>query len=144
MDSHSPDVEFTGQLTRSTELAAAYDLHSTKACVIKPGQRHTVPTGVTVDMPPYMAAFVLPRSGLAHKKGITITNAPGLIDPDYTGIIGVILQNDGDEDFEVKEGERIAQLMFVPFFTPKLRKVEVLTKETERGAGGFGSTGVTV
>lgn len=142
MDSHSPNLNHTGNLVRSTEHAAAFDLQAAVSLMLAPGQRCLVPTGVHVDMPPYMAAFVLPRSGLAFKKGITITNAPGLIDPDYAGDIGVILQNDGDELFVVEKGDRIAQLMFVPFFTPTLTQVETLHKVTERGTGGFGSTGV--
>lgn len=122
-------------------LAAGYDLVSTHPhFVLARGERQLVKTGVWLEMPDNMAAFVVPRSGLALKKGITITNAPGLIDPDYRGEIGVILQNMGEFAVTISEGERIAQLVFVPIVRPKLIKIDKLGS-TERGGGGFGSTG---
>jgi dUTP pyrophosphatase len=135
-------VKVVGTLTRGSEHAAGYDLQSTEKVIIQSGQRAVVPTGVFVQMPKFMAAQVLARSGLAAKKGITVVNGPGLIDPDYRGEIKVILHNLGDQAFEIELGDRIAQLMFSPFFTPTLIPVGQLDDDTERGTKGFGSTGV--
>lgn len=134
-------VELVGKLTHSTDGAAGYDLHSTESLCIYPGQRARVGTGVHLKMPPWMAALVVPRSGLAMKYGITVVNAPGLIDPDYTGEIGVILHNLGNERFDISVGTRIAQLMFTQFCAPELIQVETVETGSKRGAGGFGSTG---
>ncbi|MBO8162509.1 MAG: dUTP diphosphatase [Brevibacillus sp.] len=110
--------------------------------VIRPGERAKVPTGLAVQMPnANVVGLVFPRSGNAWKYGVSLTNCVGVIDSDYTGEIQVILQNlDNEQPFVVKRGDRIAQLLFVPVFQADLMVVEELD-ETERGDGGFGSTG---
>jgi dUTP pyrophosphatase len=99
-----------------------------------------VPTGVAVAIPPGMCGLVLPRSGLAIKHGIACVNAPGLIDPNYRGELKVILINHGDESWSAEAGDRIAQLLLVAFAAPELTVVDALP-DSERGAGGFGSSG---
>lgn len=126
--------------TRATEGAAGYDLTAKKPATLIPGERALVSTGVSLALPAGLAASVRPRSGLAANHGITVLNTPGLIDPDYRGEIKVILYNAGNEPFRVNRGERIAQLTFEPIITPELEQVDCLD-ETERGTGGFGSTG---
>lgn len=108
---------------------------------IQPGQRVLIPTGLKVAIPFGFKINVLPRSGNAYKKGITVLNTPGLIDSDYRGEIGVILINTGEETFTVLPGERIAQIEIAPVYFIKWKSVPVLS-ETVRGEGGFGSTGV--
>lgn len=111
--------------------------------VIQPGARAKIPTGIAVQMPDAsMVGLVFPRSGNAWKYGISLTNAVGVIDSDYTGEIAVLLQNlDPHEPFTVKPGDRVAQLVFVPVYQVELQEVDELS-DTERGAGGFGSTGL--
>ena len=105
------------------------------------GGRASVGTGLAVEIPPGHAGLVLPRSGLAARHGVTLANSPGLIDPGYRGELRVLLLNtDPDEAFEVSVGDRIAQLVLVPFVEADPVEVAELS-ETERGAGGFGSTG---
>jgi dUTP pyrophosphatase len=128
-----------------TDGAAALDLHACsynewEMTVIAPGQRKLIKSGLAMSVPRGYMALVTPRSGTAYKKGITVTNSPGIIDSDYRGDIGTIVQNDGDEDFIVTVGERISQLSFVPVLRVTLVEVDNLD-ETERGADGFGSTG---
>ena len=121
----------------------AVDLRSTKDLVLKPFERALVPTGIAIELPLGYAALVVPRSGLAIKHGITLVNAPGLIDSNYRGEIGAIIANmDPHEAFEIKRGDRIAQLMIIAVEQPEFEVVENLS-ETERGAGGFGSSGVS-
>lgn len=109
---------------------------------LAPGERAMVPTGVAVAIPPGMAGLVLPRSGLAIKHGISCVNAPGLVDPNYRGELCVILINHGSEPFSARAGDRIAQLLIVPFVTPALVVVDELPDGgDDRGAGGFGSSG---
>lgn len=121
----------------------AVDLRSTKDLVLKPFERALVPTGIAIELPLGYAALVVPRSGLAIKHGITLVNAPGLIDSNYRGEIGAIIANmDPREAFEIKRGDRIAQLMIIAVEQPEFDVVEALS-ETERGAGGFGSSGVS-
>ncbi len=108
---------------------------------LKPGERAMAPTGIAVAMPPGWEAQMRPRSGLAAKNGVTCVNAPGTIDADYRGEIKVILINHGTEDFEIRRGDRIGQLVFAPVFHAVFAEVEALD-ETARGTGGFGSTGV--
>ena len=123
---------------------AAVDLRSTIACTLKPFERKLVPTGIAVELPDGYAALVVPRSGLAIKNGITIVNAPGLIDANYRGEIKAILMNsDPSEEFRIERGDRIAQLMIVPIAQPRFEAVDSLS-DTERGEGGFGSSGVSV
>lgn len=105
-----------------------------------PGSRSLVPTGLTIELPVGYEAQVRPRSGLALKNGITVLNSPGTIDADYRGEVGVILANLGGAPFEIRRGERIAQLVVAPVVRAVLVEVEALA-DSERGAGGFGSTG---
>jgi dUTP pyrophosphatase len=107
---------------------------------LMPGQRALTPTGLIVELPAGFEAQVRPRSGLALRHGITVLNAPGTVDWDYRGEIMVLLINLGDEPFEIERGERIAQLAIAPVARASLVEVAE-TSGTERGAGGFGSTG---
>lgn len=107
---------------------------------LHPGQRALVPTGLFLELPEGTEAQVRPRSGLAFKHGVTVLNAPGTIDADYRGEVGVILINHGQEPFEVKDGERIAQLVIARYEQAVLTEVADLAV-SERGAGGFGHTG---
>ena len=127
----------------ATSLSAGVDLRANIDAPIelKPLQRTLVKTGLFIALPKGHEAQVRPRSGLAYKKGITVLNTPGTIDADYRGEIGVILVNLSDTSFIVEDGERIAQLVVAKHEVAEWIKVEVLS-ETERGAGGFGSTGV--
>lgn len=109
--------------------------------VIPAGRRVLIPTGLFVELPEGYEMQVRPRSGLAYKNGVTVLNTPGTIDSDYRGEIGVILVNLGNEDFTVHNGDRIAQLIVSPVVKFKFVKTTTLN-ETERGSGGFGSTGV--
>ncbi len=126
-----------------TKQSAGMDLRANldEPIVLKPLQRAIVKTGLFMALPTGYEAQVRPRSGLAAKKGITVLNAPGTIDADYRGEIGVILVNLSNEDFEVKDGERIAQLVIAKHEQIEWVRVSEL-KETDRGTGGFGSTGV--
>lgn len=108
---------------------------------LNPLERRLIPTGIFLEIPPGFECQVRPRSGLALKKGITVLNSPGTIDADYRGEIGVILINLSNEAFEVENGERIAQLIFSRIEQIEFEQVENLS-ETDRGCGGFGSTGV--
>jgi dUTP pyrophosphatase len=107
---------------------------------LAPGRRHAVATGFAIAIPEGFEVQVRPRSGLALKHGITCLNTPGTIDSDYRGEVKVILANLGDEDFEIVRGERIAQLVPAPVQRARFSEVASLDS-TERGAGGFGSTG---
>lgn len=107
---------------------------------LAPGQYALVPTGLAIALPPGFEAQVRPRSGLAAKHGVTVLNSPGTIDADYRGEIKVILINHGAAPFVIKRGERIAQMVIVPMVQAALVPVATLS-ETDRGAGGFGSTG---
>lgn len=109
--------------------------------VLEPGARELVPTGLFLQLPVGYEAQVRPRSGLALKNGVTVLNSPGTIDADYRGEIGVILINHGAEPFVIERGARIAQLVVAPVTRVALQARDALA-ETERGAGGFGSTGV--
>jgi dUTP pyrophosphatase len=118
----------------------AVDLSSREDFVLEPGERRIVPTGVKVAVPVGYGGFVVPRSGLAAKHGISVVNAPGLVDAGYRGEVKVILVNLGQEPVEFLRGERIAQLAFIPVLTWDLVVVDELD-ETARGDGGFGSSG---
>jgi len=126
-----------------TKQSAGMDLRANldEPIVLKPLQRAIVKTGLFMALPAGYEAQVRPRSGLAAKRGITVLNAPGTIDADYRGEIGVILVNLSNEDFEVKDGERIAQLVIAKHEQIEWVQVSELN-ETDRGTGGFGSTGV--
>ena len=108
--------------------------------VLAPGKYALVPTALTVALPPGFEAQVRPRSGLAHKHGITVLNSPGTIDSDYRGEVQVLLINLGDKSFAIRRGERIAQMVIAALVRAELVPVLVLSA-TDRGAGGFGSTG---
>ena len=123
-----------------TEHAAGMDLIASEGLTIAPGERTTVGTGLTVAIPENHEAQIRPRSGLALKHGVTLVNTPGTIDADYRGEIRVILINHGGESFVVERGERIAQMVFAPVSRAIWDVVEELP-DTERGEGGFGSTG---
>ena len=126
-----------------TEASAGMDVRAniTEAVTLKPLERAIIKTGLFIELPIGCEAQVRPRSGLAAKRGITVLNAPGTIDADYRGEIGVILVNLSNETFVVENGERIAQLVIARHERADWEVVEELT-ETSRGAGGFGSTGV--
>jgi dUTP pyrophosphatase len=127
--------------SRAHDGDAGYDLYALEAAVLGPGERASVGTGIAVAIPDGWAGLVLPRSGLAAKHGITLPNAPGLIDAGYRGEVRVLLLNtDAAESFEVAPGDRIAQLLLVRHEAPELVEVQSL-EETVRGAGGFGSSG---
>jgi dUTP pyrophosphatase len=126
---------------RAHDDDAGYDLHAVEAVTIGPGERAGVGTGIAVEIPPGHAGFVVPRSGLALKHGISVVNAPGIVDSGYRGELRVLLLNtDRDESFDVRPGDRIAQLLIVPVSAPELTEADGLG-ESPRGAGGFGSTG---
>ncbi|MEA2664802.1 MAG: dUTP pyrophosphatase [Candidatus Eremiobacteraeota bacterium] len=108
--------------------------------VLAPGARALVPTGLALEVPPGYEVQVRPRSGLAHRHGVTLLNTPGTIDSDYRGPLGVILVNLGSEPFVVRRGERIAQLVVAPVVRAAFREVDLLAA-SERGPAGFGSTG---
>lgn len=129
-----PKYETTG--------SAGMDLHANidSEILLKPMGRVLVKTGLFMALPEGYEAQIRPRSGLAYKKGLTVLNSPGTIDADYRGEIGVILINLSEEPFIIKDGERIAQMVIAPYTRAELINVEVLSS-TERGVGGFGSTG---
>jgi dUTP pyrophosphatase len=124
--------------TRGSGGAVGYDLYSTDEVVVPPTHRALVGTSVAVVLPPGVYGRVAPRSGLAVKHGIQV--GAGVVDPDYTGEVKVVLFNHGDKDFEVKKGDRIAQLVLERCETPPVEEVGAV-EETDRGSGGFGSTG---
>ena len=126
-----------------TMLSAGMDIRANIdiSVTLKPLERIIIKTGLYMSLPRGLEAQVRPRSGLAAKKGITVLNSPGTIDADYRGEIGVILINLSKEDFVINDGDRIAQLVIAKYEQIKWKKVTTLD-ETERGDGGFGSTGV--
>lgn len=127
----------------ATPFSAGMDLRANldQSVVLKPLQRCLVPTGLYMALPEGYEAQIRPRSGLALKKGVTLLNTPGTIDADYRGEIGVIMVNLSSEDFVIEDGERIAQMVIARYEQTEWQEVEVLD-ETQRGAGGFGHTGV--
>ena len=137
--SHGADFELPAY---ESTLAAGMDLLAAVAgdVVIAPGERALVPTGLAIALPPGFEAQVRPRSGLALKQGITVVNTPGTIDADYRGEVGVILINHGNAPFTVDRGMRIAQMVVAPVTQAVWNEVDTLA-ESDRGAGGFGSTG---
>ena len=129
--------------TYETPASAGMDVRAaiTAPILLEPGARALVPTGLYFELPPGTEAQVRPRSGLAIKKGITVLNAPGTIDADYRGEVGVILINLSQEIFEVLPGMRVAQIVFAQYQQIAWEQTQGLSS-TERGAGGFGSTGL--
>ena len=138
---HNPDLPLPAY---ETAQAAGMDLRAAvpedAPLVLRPGSRHPVPTGLAFALPDGFEAQVRPRSGLAAKHGVTCLNTPGTIDADYRGEVKVILVNLGEEDFTIRRGDRIAQLVIAPVVQARWAEVADLN-ETARGAGGFGSTG---
>jgi dUTP pyrophosphatase len=120
---------------------AGYDLRATERVSIPQEGTRLIGTGVAIALPEGVAGLVTPRSGLAIEHGLTVLNAPGLIDPNYRGEIKVPLYNTGERRYTVEIGDRIAQLLLVPFWAPTLTVVDALD-DTERGADGFGSSGL--
>lgn len=127
----------------ATAQSAGVDLRANVAepVILPPMGRALIPTGLFLQLPEGWEAQVRPRSGLAIKNGVTVLNSPGTIDADYRGEVGVVLINLSTEDFVVEDGDRIAQMVFARFEKGEFVEVEALD-ETERGAGGFGHTGV--
>ena len=123
-----------------TKEAAGFDLHSIEDVTLNPRERKLIGTGLAFAIEYGYEVQIRPRSGLAYKHGITVLNTPGTIDSDYRGEIKVLLINHGTEPFEIKKGERIAQAVVAPVVQANLIEVEELDS-TERGSGGFGSTG---
>ena len=133
-DAQIPHMAYNGD--------AGVDLRSVERIVLEPQERAMVATGLAIALPEGYAGFVLPRSGLAAKHGISIVNAPGLIDSNYRGELKVILLNtDPDKSFTIEIGDRIAQLIVMPVPTINFEQVEELT-ESQRGESGFGSSGI--
>ena len=126
-----------------TALAAGCDVRAAidEPLTLAPGERFMVPTGISIALPPGWEAQMRPRSGLAAKHGISCVNSPGTIDADYRGELKVILINHGTDDFVINRGDRIGQMVIAPVWQAQFEEVAELD-ETERGAGGFGSTGV--
>lgn len=124
----------------ATQGSAGADLCATTSDVIYPGETKLVKTGINISIPLGYAGFVCSRSGLALKHGVFVLNAPGIVDSDYTGDVGVILHNSSDDRFTINSGDRIAQLLIVKCEHFMFNEVDAL-QDTDRGAGGFGSTG---
>jgi len=136
-DNQDPDWETAG--------SAGFDLRASETGSIKPNEFKVVPTGLFFDLPENFEMQIRPRSGLAAKHGVTVLNSPGTIDSDYTGEIKVILINHGQKIFDIASGDRIAQAVIATVTAKniiQLSKVDSIEKDTERGTGGFGSTGV--
>jgi len=127
---------------RAHEHDAGFDLACVEDFTLWPARRRVVGTGVAIALAPSVAGLVTPRSGLAARHGITLVNAPGLVDPGYRGELRVTLLNTGDTPYAARAGDRIAQLLLVPFVAPEVRVVEALDDGFDgRGELGFGSSG---
>lgn len=127
-----------------TEGSAGCDLRAalTEPITLQPGKRALIPTGLKMALPKGYEAQIRPRSGLAYRNGITMLNTPGTIDSDYRGEVKVLAINHGEEEFTIKHGDRIAQMVIAPIQQIEIQQVYELPK-TKRGGGGFGSTGVS-
>lgn len=134
--SHHPLPEYATRMSAGMDIRANLD----EPIVLEPLQRCLVPTGLYIALPPGTEAQIRPRSGLALKKGITVLNAPGTIDADYRGEIGIILVNLSQEPFVIRDGERIAQMIVARYEQAQWLPVDSL-EDTERGEGGFGHSG---
>ena len=134
---HQPLPQYATAQSAGMDLRANID----EPIVLRPMERRLIPTGLFIALPEGYEAQVRPRSGLALKHGLTVLNAPGTIDADYRGEIGVVLINLSQEDFVINDGERIAQMVIARYEQADFQVVEELD-ETERGAGGYGHTGV--
>jgi len=127
---------------KAHEDDAAFDLYADEAMQLAPGARAAVPTGIALALPAGTCGLVLPRSGLAARHGVTVLNAPGLIDPGYRGeVMAILLNTDAHEPFAIERGDRVAQLLIVRGEPASLSAVDADLQETARGAGGLGSTG---
>lgn len=126
--------------TRGSDQAAGYDLYATENCIIQPGRRAVIPTGISIQLPHGTYGRIAPRSGLAVKNGIQV--GAGVVDRDYTGEIKVVLFNHDKNAYVIHPGYRIAQLVLEMCMTPEVEEIKEL-EETERGEAGFGSTGIT-
>lgn len=126
----------------ATDGAAGMDVVAAEDVILAPGGRHAVATGFALAIPPGYEVQVRPRSGLALKHGISLPNTPGTIDSDYRGELKIIMINLGDESFPIRRGDRVAQLVVAPVQPARFVEVDAL-EGTARGAGGFGSTGVS-
>ncbi len=136
--SSNPDLPLP---QRATPHASGFDVRSAEADFeLAPGEIRTVPTGFVMELPEDVECQVRPRSGLAARHGIMLPNSPGTIDPDYRGELRIILLNGGPDPVHIARGERIAQLVFSRFLVPEVIEVAEVA-DTERGEGGFGSTG---
>lgn len=120
---------------------AGMDVYSTEDILLEKTAIKLVPTGLSFEVPEGYEIQVRPKSGLALKHGITLTNSPGTLDSCYRGELGVIMQNEGKEDYQIKKGEKIAQIVIARYEQAEIKEVEELS-ETSRGEGGFGSTGL--
>ena len=127
--------------TKAHDDDAGYDLFAAGDARVSPGQSALIPTGIAIALPPMTEAQIRPRSGLALRERVTVLNTPGTIDAGYRGEIGVILINHGDSDFIVARGMKIAQMVISRVLDTRLSEVSKLD-DTQRGGGGFGSTGV--
>ena len=127
----------------STPLSAGMDIRANleEPITLQPGERRLIPTGLFIALPEGYEAQIRPRSGLAIKHGITVLNSPGTIDADYRGEVGIILINHSDKAFVIEDGERVGQMVVAQYSRVEWNETETLN-ETERGAGGFGHTGV--
>lgn len=134
---HQPLPQYATPQSAGMDLRANLD----EPIILKPMERRLIPTGLYIALPAGYEAQVRPRSGLALKKGITVLNAPGTVDADYRGEVGVLLINLSQEDFVINDGERVAQMVIARHEQGEFLTVEVLD-ETERGAGGYGHTGL--
>lgn len=124
-----------------TEGASGFDFHTIEHVTLNPGETHLIDTGLSVELPAGTELQIRPRSGLSAKTGLRVANSPGTIDEDYRGPLKIILENTGVLVEEVQVGDRIAQGVIVPVLRPKIVEASSIN-ETERGASGFGSTGV--
>ncbi len=127
----------------STPLSAGMDIRANleESITLQPGERRLIPTGLFIALPEGYEAQIRPRSGLAIKHGITVLNSPGTIDADYRGEVGIILINHSDKAFVIEDGERVGQMVVAQYSRVEWNETDTLD-ETERGAGGFGHTGV--
>ena len=146
LDTHTLDVHLLQPDARPPERTrpgdAGYDLRCLEGFTLGPGERRVVGTGVAIALPDGIAGLVVPRSGLAARNGLSVVNGPGLIDPNYRGEIKVVLVNLGDEPFDAEAGDRVAQLLLVPYVAPAVEVVDALPPGgDDRGTGGFGSSG---
>ena len=132
-----PLPDYESDEAAGMDIRAALD----KPMTLQPGERNLVPTGLQMALPFGYEAQIRPRSGLAYKKGITMLNSPGTIDSDYRGEVKVLAINHGNEPYVIEHGDRIAQMVVAPVYQPEIDETDSLP-ETNRGEGGFGSTGV--